>query len=68
MTRSSKPAPPVEPGPVDVSLAATLIGLIAFGVVMVYSASAVYAMQKTGDSAGVKFESFHYVLLRVPVP
>jgi cell division protein FtsW len=49
MTRSSKPAPPIEPGPVDVSLAATLIGLIAFGVVMVYSASAVYANNMFGD-------------------
>jgi cell division protein FtsW len=49
MTRSSKPAPPLEPGPVDVSLAATLIGLIAFGVVMVYSASAVYANNMYGN-------------------
>ena len=49
MTRSSKPVPPIEPGPVDVSLAATLIGLIAFGVVMVYSASAVYAGNMFGN-------------------
>mgnify|MGYP001816084562 CR=1 FL=1 len=49
MTRSSKPAPPMEPGPVDVSLTATLIGLIAFGVVMVYSASAVYANNMYGN-------------------
>jgi cell division protein FtsW len=49
MTRSSKPAPPIEPGPVDVSLAATLAGLIAFGVVMVYSASAVYASNMFGN-------------------
>ncbi len=49
MTRSSKPAPPIEPGSVDVSLAATLIGLIAFGVVMVYSASAVYASNMYGN-------------------
>ena len=49
MTRASKPAPVVEPGPVDVSLAATLVGLIAFGVVMVYSASAVYASNMFGN-------------------
>jgi len=49
MTRASKPAPPMEPGPIDVTLAATLVGLIAFGVVMVYSASAVYANNMFGD-------------------
>ena len=49
MSPSSKPPPPMEPGPIDVSLAATLVGLIAFGVVMVYSASAVYADRMYGD-------------------
>ncbi len=49
MTRASKPAPPMEPGPPDVTLAATLVGLIAFGVVMVYSASAVYANNMFGN-------------------
>lgn len=49
MTRSSKPPQRMEPGPVDVTLAATLVGLIAFGVVMVYSASAVYAGNMFGD-------------------
>jgi cell division protein FtsW len=49
MTRSSNPAPPLEPGPADVTLAATLVGLIAFGVVMVYSASAVYANNMFGN-------------------
>lgn len=49
MTRSSKPGPMLEPGPVDISLAATLVGLIAFGVVMVYSASAVYASNMFGN-------------------
>ncbi|MDH3727941.1 MAG: putative lipid II flippase FtsW, partial [Myxococcales bacterium] len=39
----------MKPGPIDVSLAATLVGLIAFGVVMVYSASAVYANRMYGD-------------------
>lgn len=48
MSPSSKP-PPMKPGSVDVSLAATLVGLIAFGVVMVYSASAVYANRMYGD-------------------
>ena len=47
--RSSNPAP--RPGPVDTSLAATLVALIAFGVVMVYSASAVYAGRMYGDGA-----------------
>jgi cell division protein FtsW len=41
--------PPVTPGPADVTLAATLVGLIAFGVVMVYSASAVYANNMFGN-------------------
>jgi len=49
MTRSSRPSRPAEAGPVDVSLAATLVGLIAFGVVMVYSASAVYASNTFGN-------------------
>jgi len=49
MTRSSKSAPPMEPGQPDVTLAATLVGLIAFGVVMVYSASAVYASNMFGN-------------------
>ena len=56
MTRISKPAPSIDPGPVDVSLAATLVGLIAFGVVMVYSASAVYA--------GNTFGNGHHFLIR----
>jgi cell division protein FtsW len=41
----------MKPGSVDVSLAATLVGLIAFGVVMVYSASAVYANRMYGDGS-----------------
>jgi cell division protein FtsW len=49
MKRASKPAPEITPGPIDVSLAATLVGLIAFGVVMVYSASAVYASNTFGN-------------------
>jgi cell division protein FtsW len=49
MTRSSQTTPPAEAGPVDASLAATLVGLIAFGVVMVYSASAVYANNTFGN-------------------
>ncbi len=49
MTRSSKSVPPMQPGPLDVSLAATLVGLIAFGVVMVYSASAVFASNMFGN-------------------
>ncbi len=48
MSPSSKP-PPMRPGSIDVSLAATFVGLIAFGVVMVYSASAVYANRMYGD-------------------
>jgi len=55
MTRASRPAPPIEPGAPDVTLAATLVGLIAFGVVMVYSASAVYANNMFGDG-------FHFLI------
>lgn len=51
MTRTSKPVPPPQPGPMDVQLAATLVGLMAFGVVMVYSASAVYAGNMFGNGA-----------------
>jgi len=49
MTHASRPAPLMESGPLDVTLAATLVGLIAFGVVMVYSASAVYANNMFGN-------------------
>ncbi|NNE19766.1 MAG: putative lipid II flippase FtsW [Myxococcales bacterium] len=49
MSRYSKPGQRSEAGPIDVTLAATLIGLIAFGVVMVYSASAVYANNMFGN-------------------
>jgi cell division protein FtsW len=45
----------MEPGPPDVTLAATLVGLIAFGVVMVYSASAVYANNIFGNG-------FHFLI------
>jgi cell division protein FtsW len=55
MSSVSKPSPRVEPGPTDVSLAATLVGLIAFGVVMVYSASAVYASNTLGNG-------YHFVV------
>ena len=70
MTRSSKPAAPLEPGPVDVSLAGTLIGLIAFGVVMVYSASAVYASNMYGNGyhflvRQTVFASLAFVVLAV---
>jgi cell division protein FtsW len=51
---STKP-PRMDPGPVDVTLAATLIGLIAFGIVMVYSASAVYAENMFGSG-------YHFLL------
>jgi len=43
-------------GPADAILTGTVIALIAFGVVMVYSASAVFAHQKYGSG--------HYFLLR----
>jgi cell division protein FtsW len=43
------PAPAVEPTH-DVVLLATVLGLLGFGLVMVYSASAVYATQKFGSA------------------
>jgi len=49
MTRASTPSPPTATSPPDVTLAATIVGLIAFGVVMVYSASAVYASNMFDD-------------------
>jgi cell division protein FtsW len=45
----------MKSSPPDVSLAATLVGLIAFGVVMVYSASAVYANNMFGNG-------YHFLL------
>ena len=42
-------APGGEVGPADAVLAGVVVALIAFGVVMVYSASAVYASQRYGD-------------------
>jgi len=50
MRVSSKP-PAMQPGPIDVPFAATVVALIAFGVVMVYSASAVYANRMYGNGA-----------------
>ncbi|MBW2460330.1 MAG: putative lipid II flippase FtsW [Deltaproteobacteria bacterium] len=41
------PALPI--GPADAILAGVVVALVAFGVVMVYSASAVYASQRYGD-------------------
>jgi len=55
MIRASTPAPPIQTSPPDVTLAATLVGLIAFGVVMVYSASAVYASNMFDDG-------FHFLI------
>jgi cell division protein FtsW len=45
---ASAPAAP-PPGPADHLLAAVVVGLVAFGVVMVFSASAVYASQIHGS-------------------
>ncbi len=56
MKSPSKSSAPPEPQAADVTLAATLVGLIAFGVVMVYSASAVYASNMFGDG--------HHFLIR----
>ncbi len=40
--------PAAGPYPIDLVLFAALLGLLGFGIVMVYSASAVYAQQKFG--------------------
>ena len=40
-----------EPGPVDAPLTAAVVAIVAFGVVMVYSASAVYAHRQYGDGS-----------------
>jgi cell division protein FtsW len=45
---SVPPAHPVVTGPADAVLSATVIALVAFGVVMVYSSSAVFALQRFG--------------------
>jgi cell division protein FtsW len=46
----SEPRPGSVLPPVDPMLFAAIIGLVGFGIVMVYSASAVYAAQKFGTS------------------
>src|ERR1019366_4220358 len=45
----AKPSPTGASGPVDAVLAATVVALIGFGVVMVYSASAVQATVQYHD-------------------
>lgn len=58
MSRAAQPPPPVglsspprvATGPVDAVLAAAVIGLIGFGIVMVFSASAVTASAEFGDA------------------
>lgn len=52
---STSSRPPEPQGHVDISLAATVVALIAFGVVMVYSASAVYANRMFADG-------YHYLI------
>lgn len=53
---SREPAPiPKVVGPADAWMAALVVGLVAFGVVMVYSASAVYASHELGDG-------YHYLV------
>lgn len=67
MRRSSNPAASNEAGPIDVTLAATLIGLIAFGVVMVYSASAVYANNMFGNGYHFLIRQTVFALLALVV-
>jgi cell division protein FtsW len=47
--RAQPAPPPAVAGPADYLLAAVVVALVAFGVVMVFSASAVYANQHHGD-------------------
>jgi cell division protein FtsW len=47
--RKAAPAWPEVTGPADALLMGTVIALVAFGVVMVYSSSAVFAFQKYGS-------------------
>ncbi len=51
LRRSTVPPPPARPelGPVDPVLVGLVMALMAFGVVMVFSASAVFASQTYGD-------------------
>lgn len=49
-------------GPVDTLLAATLLALIAFGVVMVYSASAVFAERQLHDAQHFLFRQAEYAV------
>ncbi len=49
VARPVRPAWPEVTGPADALLMGTIIALVAFGVVMVYSSSAVFAYQKYGS-------------------
>jgi len=52
-------------GPVDTLLTATLLALIAFGVVMVYSASAVFAERQLHDAQHFLFRQAEYAVAGV---
>ena len=52
-------------GPADVLLAGAVVGLIAFGVVMVYSASAVFAHARYGDPYHFLVRQGSYALLGI---
>src|SRR5437867_3079500 len=48
--RARVPASTAAAGPIDALLAASVLALVAFGVVMVYSASAVFAERQLHDA------------------
>ncbi len=64
--RSSIAAPaPARVGPADAVLIATVIALVAFGVVMVYSASAVFASQQYHDGQHFLVRQAVYALVSI---
>lgn len=68
--RPSVPAPRAQaktPAPLDAPLVATVLALIAFGVVMVFSASAVYAEEELGDGMRFLVRQTAFAFVAVPV-
>src|SRR5262249_53543908 len=64
-TRVEAPAAPQPAGPVDTWLAGAVLALVAFGVVMVYSASAVFAERQLHDAQHFLVRQAEYAVVGV---
>ena len=61
------PAPPKVSGPADAVLFGAVLALVAFGVVMVYSASAVFASQAYDDGYHFLIRQAIFVAIAIPL-